>query len=86
MDYTEGQMRLNFSDRPSLTLICGPDGWRCPGEPRVGRLMNGAFPLPATEAGTPFVIAFNEARDSIGIAEVIQEPDGGAYPPIPMPI
>lgn len=65
--------------KQTITATISPDGWVC-SVPWMKTILDVRFPIPPTEAGEPFVIAFYQAIDALD-AEVIQAPEGDPFPP-----
>lgn len=68
---TPGILRIHVGPE-SIEASITPAGWQCSNEMALGWLETIA-PIPATEAGEPFCLAFRRALAEFN-AEVIQEP------------
>lgn len=76
---TPGILRIPFPDI-TITATITPDGWQCD-NPNALRTLEILAPIPATEAGEPFCIAFHEAVESLH-CEIMQEPEADPWPGI----
>lgn len=64
----------------NVTAHVSPDGWKCDDE-ETAQFLKAVAPVPATEAGEPYVVAFHRAVELMG-ADVIQEPEPDEWPGI----
>ncbi len=75
---TPGILEKRWADGTATRATATPDGWES-SDTEFAASLEGAFPFPATEAGTPWVQSFWAAVDGLG-AEAMQEPEAEETP------
>lgn len=73
---TQGVLRIDWSESKPEAAI-SPDGWRSD-DTRLLSVLDSHYKPPATEAGTPWVIAFWQAVHGLD-AVAVQEPEADPY-------